>query len=331
MWANADVRLGLAQPRRQPLQQAVDAFVLLSAEHGRLGEGPLQPGVARLAAADADAFAGRLLHGAAQPGVGTELLARVEALDDVDLQEDGQRQDGPDAGRRLQDGQLGRVVFLGGLFDLGFEASDGGVERIEQGQVGLDAAADEGVGDVGDDVGAFALVLDVAGDRRQVGLSSGGVDVAVEFGALADESESGAEEVAQSASLLGVGVGEGEVASAEQSGDGLGVVAVALGFAAVDGFHGPGVSEDEGEVVVAAGVGEPVPAVHALAADDESVAEGLDGVEEGFGRGGEVAAEAGLSVAVEDDEEEGPGVQIDAGVESDVGGRLEATHVKASG
>ncbi len=110
----------------------------------------------------------------------------------------------------------------------------------------------------------------------------------------------------------------------QQSGDGLGVVAVALGLAAVDGFHGEGVSQGEGDVVVAAEVGEPVPAVHALAADDDAVAEGRDGFEEGFGGGGQVAAEAGLSVAVEDDEEEGPGVQVHAGVESDVGGRLEA-------
>ena len=77
---------------------------------------------------------------------------------------------------------------------------------------------------------------------------------------------------------------------------------------------------------VAAGVGEPVPAVHALAGDDEAVAEGCDGSEEGFGGGGQVAAKTGLAVAVEDDEEEGPGVQVDAGVESDVGGRLEGAH-----
>jgi hypothetical protein len=71
--------------------------------------------------------------------------------------------------------------------------------------------------------------------------------------------------------------------------------------------------------------------VHALAADDEGVAEGLDGVEEGFGGGAEVAAEAGLSVVIEDDEEEGPGVEIDSSVESDLGGRWEETHEKASG
>jgi hypothetical protein len=103
-------------------------------------------------------------------------------------------------------------------------------------------------------------------------------------------------------------------------------LAVALGLAAVHGFHGVGVTEDEGDVVSAAGVGEPVPAVDALAGDEQSVAEGLDGAEEGFGLSGQIAGVARLSVVVEDDEEEGPGVQIDAGVESGVGGRLEGTH-----
>src|ERR1700676_4494240 len=97
------------------------------------------------------------------------------------------------------------------VLDVGFKASDGRIERFEQGQVGLDAAADEGVGDVGRDAAALALVFDVAGDGRQVGLASSGVDVAVQLGALADEAEAGAEEIAESSSLLGIGVGEREV------------------------------------------------------------------------------------------------------------------------
>jgi hypothetical protein len=84
-------RLGLAQLRGQPLEQSADALVLLGAEDGGLGEGPLQPGVAGLAVADADALAGRLLDGATQAGLGAELLARVEAVDGIDLQQDGQR------------------------------------------------------------------------------------------------------------------------------------------------------------------------------------------------------------------------------------------------
>src|SRR6516162_8413856 len=67
-------------------------------------------------------------------------------------------------------------------------------------------------------------------------------------------------------------------------------------------------------------------AVHALAGDEEAVAEGSDGAEEGVGVGGQVPGEPDLAVVVEDDDEEGPGVQVDAGVESDAGRRGEGTH-----
>jgi hypothetical protein len=63
--------------------------------------------------------------------------------------------------------------------------------------------------------------------------------------------------------------------------------------------------------------------VHAFAADEDSLWEGPDGFVEGLGIGGEVACVAYLSGVVEDDEEEGCGVEIDASVESGVGGRLE--------
>jgi hypothetical protein len=66
--------------------------------------------------------------------------------------------------------------------------------------------------------------------------------------------------------------------------------------------------------------------VDALAGDEQAVAEGLDGAKERLGPGGEVAGEEGVAVAVEDDEVQGPGVQVDAGVKSGAGGRLEGTH-----
>ncbi len=138
--------------------------------------------------------------------------------------------------------------------------------------------------------------------------------------------EACSQQIAESASFFGIGVGEGKVSALEQSCDGLGVLAVALGFAAVDGFHAPGMSEQEGDVVIAADVGQPVPAVHAFAADDESLAEGCDGCAEGFGGGGEIACEACLSLVVEDDEEECSGVEIDAGIESGVRWWLEVAH-----
>ena len=92
------VRLGFAEPGRQAVQEGADALILLSGEDGGLGEGPLEPGVAGFLVADAAAFVVRRLDGAAQTGVGAELLPRVEASDGVDLQEDGEQRIGPTPG-----------------------------------------------------------------------------------------------------------------------------------------------------------------------------------------------------------------------------------------
>src|SRR5262249_61185352 len=92
------------------------------------------------------------------------------------------------------------------------------------------------------------------------------------------------------------GVGGREVAALEESSDGFGIFAIALGLAAMHGFHGVGVSEDEGDVVSAAGVGQPVPAMDTLAGDEQSVAEMLDSMEERLGLSGEVTGVARLAV-----------------------------------
>ena len=63
-------------------------------------------------------------------------------------------------------------------------------------------------------------------------------------------------------------------------GEFLGVDAVILVFAAVDGAHVEGMGEDEGEAGFLAGVAEPVPVEHALAADGQVVAVGGDEFEE---------------------------------------------------
>jgi hypothetical protein len=57
----------------------------------------------------------------------------------------------------------------------------------------------------------------------------------------------------------------------------------------------------------------------------------LDGLEEGAGGGGQVAGEALLAVAVEDGQEQAPGVQVDAGIESGVGGVKKRGKASGSG
>ena len=85
-------------------------------------------------------------------------------------------------------------------------------------------------------------------------------------------------------------------------------------------LHGQGVAEGEGDALVLAQVGQPVPGEHALGADDQVRAERLDGVEEHGRVGRQVLLEDGLALVVEDVGEHGPGVQIDAGVKSVLAG-----------
>jgi hypothetical protein len=72
---------------------------------------------------------------------------------------------------------------------------------------------------------------------------------------------------------------------------------------------------DDGDVVLGAAVGEPIPAEHALA-DDNAVVVGCDGLEQGGEVTREVAVEHHLAIVGEDAQVHGPGVQVDAAVES---------------
>ena len=65
----------------------------------------------------------------------------------------------------------------------------------------------------------------------------------------------------------------------------------ALSLAAVDKLHVQGVSDHEGNVLLGAAVGEPIPAEHALDANDDAFAERCDGLEQGIKVTGEVVIE----------------------------------------
>ena len=83
--------------------------------------------------------------------------------------------------------------------------------------------------------------------------------------------------------LQGAQLGSGQGPSLGS--DGLGEVgqaggidAVVLGLAAVDGLHVVGVADQEGELLLGAEVGEPVPGEHALDADHQAEIAGRAGL-----------------------------------------------------
>jgi hypothetical protein len=96
----------------------------------------------------------------------------------------------------------------------------------------------------------------------------------------------------------------------------VGVEGVVLGLATVDGLPVQRVTQDEGDLLAGTQVSQPVPAEQALAADDEVVALGGDGIEKGLRRTGQRDGADDLSGLVEDVQRQGPGMEIDAAVES---------------
>ena len=84
----------------------------------------------------------------------------------------------------------------------------------------------------------------------------------------------------------------------------------------MDVLHGQGVAQSEGDAVVLTQVGQPVPGEHTLDSDHQVLAVGLDRAEESGGVGRQVLLEDGLALVVDDVQEHGPGVQIDAAVKS---------------
>jgi hypothetical protein len=119
-------------------------------QDGRLGERPLEVHVAHLGAAGAEHLTGRFVGALDEAGVRGELLHPIEPPDVVDLIEDGQREDRPDAGHRPQAVERIRVVALRLADERLLEVSDEDIVLVDEREVDLDTLADAGGLESGD-------------------------------------------------------------------------------------------------------------------------------------------------------------------------------------
>jgi hypothetical protein len=207
---------------------------------------------------------------------------------------------------------------LAGPRQVQFQSADLLVVGVDKGQIGGDGTTHRRIVETLGDVEFLAIggERQLLGERIELILAGRVLHMADQMSALPDEEGSAAEQIARLAHALGIDVGLRQGAAAKERGDLVGVDLVVLGLAAVDRLHEEGVSEDEVDTFRRAKVGDPVPGEHALAGDDEVLAERFEGGEELVGLGGQVLVEPDLSVLVEDADEEGSGMQIDAGVKS---------------
>jgi hypothetical protein len=84
----------------------------------------------------------------------------------------------------------------------------------------------------------------------------------------------------------------------------------------VNGFHVEGVTEDKGDLLLGAEVGDPIPGEEALDADGDVGSEGSEGIEEALFVGGEGGLTNDGAGLIEDADGEEPGMQVDATVAS---------------
>jgi hypothetical protein len=123
----------------------------------------------------------------------------------------------------------------------------------------------------------------------------------------------------------GVDVRGRDEIGAQEMGNLFGVDAVVLVFAAVDGFEVEGMGQDEGQARGLAGIGQPVPAEHAFAADGQVMLVGLDELEEELEVVvPDVGVDQLLALAIHEADAHLLGVQVESAVE--LGGGSVAFH-----
>ena len=104
--------------------------------------------VSHLRPTGAEHFAGRLLLAFDEPGVGRKLLDPTEARDVVNLVEDRQGQDLPNARHRSQAVESVGIVAFGLADNRELKVGDEGVVLGHQRQIDVDALAHAGIGEV---------------------------------------------------------------------------------------------------------------------------------------------------------------------------------------
>src|SRR6266851_7774244 len=292
----------------------------------RLTEGPTQMGVADLLRSRAELLARRLVGATHQPGVGEELADVLETRHIVQFVQQHQGENRADAGNAAQTVIALGVVYLDGAGQVKLGGADEFIELVDQIEIQLDVLADTGIAEAFRNLQLRAVAGEgqLLGKRRQVALAVEDLHVGGQSAALVHQIHAPTQQVARFAHALGVDVRERERPAPQQARDLAGVDAVVLGLAAVDGFHVQGVPQHERNLFLPAHVREPVPAEHALDADDDAVTKGRDRMKKGFRVAGEVVVEDDVAVVIEDAQIHRSCVQVDAAVES-MGLRIE-TH-----
>ena len=266
----------VAQARFEALGEGPEEGIAFGNDGG-FAEGPAQIGIAEFGAAQALDFAGAGDGAFDEAAITEKVLHGGEALDVADLMENGQAEELANARDGLQEGEIAAVGLFGQEQELLFEDGQLRIVMVNEGYVVLEGELADGMGFAGEE--AFLPGIAVVNGLAEGGAVVGqlmGLDAGEEFGAFRNVEDTLAEQSAQGPLGGGINVAGGNEVGAQEVADFFGVNAVVLVFAAVNGLEIKGVGQDEMDVGGLAGIGEPIPAEHALGADGQIVAIGRD-------------------------------------------------------
>ncbi len=234
--------------------QSVEVFfpllIALEEECSGFAEGPFEMSIADLFTACAGLFAVGLLGALDEPGIGSEILYRREAVDVFDLVEDNKAQDFTNSGDGFEQGIGHRVMVVGHGDDVAFHLCYDRVIGFDDDKICFYHFPDRGVFKLfGDSLPVFRLG-DASEIVGEVVLAPGVLDMGVEFGPFSHEMIASSQQVPCCSHIGRVRIGHWDHASSEQDSNLMGIELIVFGFAAVNGFHVEGMTQDKGDAVV---------------------------------------------------------------------------------
>jgi len=235
--------------------------------------------IAHLAALRTQVLSGGRLLALYEASVTGKLLNSVKPGDVFYFVENRHRQNDSDSGHGAQKIERLAVVRSRLRDEKLLFPFDGRLEVINRGNVKIHVTANNRSIEVLGNTFAASPVGNPFLERRQIVLIFCELDVPEEFSPHSDQTRTAAKQITCGPHRLGVGVGARKHSPAQENRDLLRVDAVILGLSAVDGFHVERMAEHEFNAFVLAKITEPVPAKDALARDNQSVPERVNGLQ----------------------------------------------------
>jgi len=135
-----------------------------------------------------------------------------------------------------------------------------------------------------------------------------------QFSALTHQVGTATSEVPGSAPSSGIDIGLWEQAATKQGGYLLGIDRVVFGLAAMNGFHGEGMPQNEGDPFCSAEVSEPIPGEDTLDGHYQAITIRCYGLEERLRSGFHMTVQQNFALVVHETNVHAPGMQVDTAV-----------------